>query len=740
MGEVYKARDTRLDRTVAIKILPASFASESQFRERFDREARTISQLDHPHICALYDVGEQDGTAYLVIQYLAGETLADRLKRGPLSLDQALRYAMQIADALDAAHRHRDGITHRDLKPANVMLTKSGVKLLDFGLAKLRGPAKPMSLTAITQLASLTSTAEGTILGTLQYMAPEQVEGREADARSDIFAFGATLYEMVTGTRAFDGDTPAAVIGAILKDDPPPMSTRQPLSPAALDHVVRLCLTKDPEMRWQSAHDLREELAWIASDLTNAAGPVTIGRARWRERVAWLAVGATLAALTILGIVAFGRDAPELPLTRLDVLTPPTADPASFAISPDGRQLVFDGITDSGSKLWLRPLDQPIPQPLTGTDGATYPFWAPDSRAIGFFANGKLKRIDLGGGSPRELADAPWGRGGTWNRDGVIVFAPSTTGPLLRIAASAGPINPVTQLDQTRHDSDRWPQFLPDGQGLLFLATNGSEASGMYLGSLRGGVAKRVLATNTAAAYAPPGYLLVSDAGALLARRLELSRAEVAEPVFVAQPVGQDTSVFRAAFAVSATGVLAYRATAAGRRWLVWFDRNGTRTGAVGNPDDNGLLNPMLAPDGERVAVQRTGHGNQDIWVLDRKGLDTQITSDRAADGFPVWSPDGRRLVFRSSRRSSFDLYETPASGGGPTSRCGNRRRRSFRSTGQRTSGFFSIGCSTRRRDMTCGCCRSQGIASRPRSCRHRPMRTTRGVRARRTMGRVRFE
>jgi len=496
-------------------------------------------------------------------------------------------------------------------------------------------------------------------------MAPEQVEGREADARSDIFALGATLYEMVTGTRAFDGDSPATVIGAILKDDPPPMSRRQPLSPSALDRVVRSCLTKDPEMRWHSAHDLREELAWIASDLTNAARPVTIGRARWRERVAWLAVAATLAALTILGIVAFGRDSPELPLTRLDVLTPPTADPVSFAISPDGRQLVFDAMTDSGPKLWLRPLDQPIAQPLAGTDGAIYPFWAPDSRAIGFFADGKLKRINLGGGSPRVLADAPYGRGGAWSRDGVIVFAKSTTGPLLRIGASGGPINPVTQLDQTRHTSHRWPQFLPDGQGVLFLATNGPEAPGMYLGSLRGGVPKRVLATDTTAAYALPGYLLVSDAGALLARRLELSRAEVAEPVFVAQPVGQDTSVFRGAFSVSATGVLAYRATAAGRRRLVWVDRNGTRTGTVGDPDDNGLLNPMLAPDGERVAVQRTGQGNQDIWVLDRNGLDTRITLDRAADGFPVWSPDGHRLVFRSNRRSSFDLYETPASAGG---------------------------------------------------------------------------
>ncbi len=661
MGEVYKALDTRLDRTVAIKVLPDTLACNPQFQARFEREARVISQLDHAHICALYDVGLQDGTAYLVIQYLAGETLADRLKKGPVSIDQALKYAIQIADALDAAHGHPAGITHRDLKPANVMLTKSGVKLLDFGLAKLQGPATPLSMTDITQ--------GGMILGTLHYMAPEQVEGREADARSDIFSLGATLYEMVTGTRPFDGDVPGTVIGAILKDDPPPMSARQPLSPPALDHAVQRCLVKDPEMRWHSAHDLREQLAWIAGDLKNARGPVTSAPGLWRERVAWLAVAATLAALIIVSLVAFGRDRPELLLTSLDVLTPQTADPVSFALSPDGRQLVFNGMTDSGPKLWLRPLDQPIAQPLAGTDGAVYPFWAPDSRAIGFFADGKLKRIDLGGGLPRVLADAPYGRGGAWSREGVIVFARSTTGPLLRIAASGGPLIPVTHLDQTRHASHRWPQFLPDGEGLLFLATNGPEAPGMYLGSLRGAVPKRVLETDNAAVYAAPGYLLVSEAGGLLARRIDLSRAEVADSVSVAHPVGQDTSVFRGAFAVSATGVLAYRATAAGRRRLVWVDRSGARTGTMGDPDDNGLLNPTLSPRGESVAVQQTDQGNQDIWVLDRVGLPTRITFDRAADGFPVWSPDGHRLVFRSNRRSSFDLYETPARGGGTEQR-----------------------------------------------------------------------
>ena len=666
MGEVYKARDTRLDRTVAIKVLSAHVALDPDLRQRFGREARAISALNHPHICSLYDIGQQDDIDFLVMEYLEGQTLAKRLEKGALALDQALQYAIQIADALDKAHRK--GIVHRDLKPGNVMLTKSGVKLLDFGLAKLQ-PSAAVAGMSIAATMTNPITAQGTILGTLQYMAPEQVEGKEADARTDIFAFGAVLHEMLTGKKAFEGKSQASLIGAIMHADPPPISTVRPLMPAGLNRIVKKSLAKDPEVRWQSAHDLCEELVWIAGDMTNAVHMVTSLRSRWRGRVAWLGLAAAMVAVTILGLIAFRRVAPELPLTRLDVLTPPTSDPVSFSISPDGRQLVFVAMTDSGPKLWLRPLDQAIAQPLARTEGAIYPFWAPDSRALGFFADGKLKRIDLSGGSPHVLADAPYGRGGAWNGDGVIVFARSTTGPLLRIPASGGPIVPVTQLEQTHHASHRWPQFLPDGQGLLFLATNGPEAPGMYLGSLHGGVPKRVLVTDNAAVYAPPGYLLVSDAGGLLARHFELSRAEVADSVSVAQPVGRDTGVFRGAFAVSATGVLAYRATAAGRRQLVWVDRNGTRTGIVGEPDDNALLNPALAPDGERVALQRTIQGNQDIWVLNSSGPATRITFDPAADGFPIWSPDGHRLVFRSNRRNSFELYETLASGGGTAQR-----------------------------------------------------------------------
>jgi serine/threonine protein kinase len=371
MGEVYKARDTRLNRVVAIKVLPEALASDPQFQARFEREASTISQLDHPHICTIHDVGEQNGIAFLVMQYLEGETLEDRLKKGPLSVDQALKCAVQIADALDAAHRRRDGITHRDLKPANVMLTRNGAKLLDFGIAKLRGPATSLSMTVMTRLATI-STGQGMLLGTLHYMAPEQVEGREADARSDIFALGVTLYEMVTGTRPFDGEAVASVIGAILKDDPPPISTRQPLSPRALDHVVRRCLAKDPEMRWQTARDLREELAWVAGDLTRPVNTAPIGRSRWRDRLAWLVAATAVAVLSIVSFVAFGRAAPELPVMQLDVLTPPTADPVSFAISPDGRQLVFVATTDTGPKLWLRPLSESVARPLAGTDGAIY--------------------------------------------------------------------------------------------------------------------------------------------------------------------------------------------------------------------------------------------------------------------------------------------------------------------------------------------------------------------------------
>ncbi|MFN2386657.1 MAG: protein kinase [Thermoanaerobaculia bacterium] len=451
MGEVYKARDTRLGRTVAIKILPERLSSDAELRQRFEREARTISQLSHSHICALYDVGHQDGTDYLVMEYLEGQTLAERLAKGPLPLEQALRCGIEIADALDKAHRQ--GIVHRDLKPANVMLTKSGVKLLDFGLAKALGPAPEASI--LTSLPTeMPLTEKGAILGTVQYMAPEQLEGKEADARTDIHALGALLYEMATGKKAFTGASQASLISSIMTAEPKPVSESQQLTPLALDRVVKTCLAKDPDDRWQTAHDVKLQLQWTAEDGSKPALPAHLG-GRGPQRLAWgaLAVAALAALVSAFFLVRQRREPPRL--FQASIL-PPDNTRFSFsgspmAISPDGNQVAFVGQSPEGVRsLWVRPFDASAARPLVGTEGAFRPFWSPDSRSIGFFAEGKLKRISASGGPPQTLSEAPSGAGGTWNRDGVILFVPSRDSPIHRVAASGGAASPVTQLDASR--------------------------------------------------------------------------------------------------------------------------------------------------------------------------------------------------------------------------------------------------------------------------------------------------
>src|SRR5262245_57710357 len=386
MGEVYRAKDTRLDRTVAIKVLPPHVSNDPALRERFEREARTIGSLNHPHICTLYDVGQEGGTDFLVLEYLEGQTLADRLTKGALPFEQALQIAVQIADALDKAHRA--GIIHRDLKPGNIMLTKSGTKLLDFGLAKVTPAVMAASGLSIAPTGVTPVTMQGTILGTLQYMAPEQIEGQEADARTDIFAFGAVGYEMLTGTRAFQGKSQASLIVSILEHDPAEFAATHPLIPSALDRTVRRCLAKEPDGRWQTARDLLDELKWIAAGGERVA-PVAAPSLRQRDRIAWLVAALSLiVAFVAVGIVLYLRPAPpELIVSRLDVVTPPTSDPFSFALSHDGRRLAFVATIDGISRLWIRPLDQATARPLVGTEGASYPFWSPDGLAIGFFAD-----------------------------------------------------------------------------------------------------------------------------------------------------------------------------------------------------------------------------------------------------------------------------------------------------------------------------------------------------------------
>ena len=677
MGEVYRARDTRLDRIVAVKVLPESLAADPQFRERFDREAKAISALEHPHICALYDVGEQSPStgsgptvAYLVMQYLEGETLESRLSKGALPLDRALEYATQIADALDKAHRA--GIVHRDLKPGNIMLTKTGAKLLDFGLAKATAPAGSAAGLSMLPTTPANLTAQGTILGTFRYMAPEQLEGREADARTDIFAFGAVLYEILTGKKAFDAKSQASLIGAIMQAELPPIATVQPLVPPLLDHLVARCLAKNPDDRWQSARDMLHELRWIASGVTD--GVVTAKRqgradaARWAIAGSGVLVGAALAAASLFWYLR--PPAPDQPaVTQFDLVTPATNDPFSFALSADGRQIAFVASSETGPRLWIRPLDQIAARVIAGTEGATQPFWSPDGRAIGFFADGKLKRVDVTSGALRVLADAPVPRGGTWNQDDVILFCPTVFTGVMCVPAGGGTATAVTERPVAGQGTHRWPRFLADGRRFVFLvALAEPETRGLYLGALGGEAPRRLLAADAAAIYAAPGYLLVPSQGALVAYRFDQARGSVmGEPITVAQSVGVDSGGVTGlgGFAVSANGVLAHRTGATARRQLVLVDRTGNQVGSVGPADDTALAVPELAPDGQRVALFRNVQSNPDVWLIEvGRATTSRFTFGPELEINPVWSPDSRRVVYASNRKGRWDLFEKQTDGG----------------------------------------------------------------------------
>ncbi len=665
MGEVYKARDTRLDRIVAIKVLPTHLADRPELRERFEREAKTIASLIHPHICVLYDIGQQDGIDFLVMEYLEGETLAQRLVKGSLPIQQVLQYAIEISDALDKAHRK--GVTHRDLKPGNIMLTKSGTKLLDFGLAKLKqevSPAIPDS-----QLPTMKSaiTGQGIILGTLQYMAPEQVEAKEVDSRTDIFAFGAVVYEMATGKKAFEGKTSASVMAKILEVDPPPMMSLQPMTPPALERVVKRCLAKEPEKRWQTESDLCEELKWIAEGGSQAGMPARVAGHRVTP-VRLLAAVAAIAVVVALSLafLYFRETPPEAPVLRTTIL-PPDNTTLDFtnglslpALSPDGKRIVFGARSvDGKTPLWVRSLDALTAQPLAGTEGAAFPFWSPDSRFIAFFADGKLKKIDASGGPALTLADAPVGRGGSWNRDGVIIFTPTNTADeLLRVSSAGGASSPI------RGVRGRLPWFLPDGRHFLYQNQPGNLT--IFVGSLDGGESKVVTEAGSNALYAQ-GHILFLRNGTLMAQPFDPKRlvttgeavpaAEQVQTVLNSGTVG--------VFSVSETGMLAYRTGMAfGGLRLTWFDRSGKQGATVGEPAD--LVAFHFSPDRKSLAaaIQDISHTN--IWTYDvSRGLRTRLTFDPSFDNDPVWSPDGRSIAFRSNRKGHFDLYRKSANGAG---------------------------------------------------------------------------
>ncbi|MBI2214336.1 MAG: protein kinase [Acidobacteria bacterium] len=687
MGEVYRARDTRLDRQVAVKLLPSHLSSSSDFKLRFEREARVISSFNHPNICTLHDVGEKDGLGFLVMEYCEGESLASRLARGPLPLEQVLRIGTEIASALDRAHH--GGIVHRDLKPGNIMLTKGGAKLLDFGLAKPSvaigsgaHPSGPSLMDGATEQKPLT--AEGAIVGTFQYMAPEQLEGSDADARSDIFAFGAILYEMTTGRRAFEGKTKASLIASILDRQPQPISEIQPLAPPALERVIRTAMAKDPDDRWQTAHDLLLELRWIAEggSQVGLAAPV-VARRKMRERVAWGLAAVALVAASTVGALLL-RKAPP-PRTLRTQINPPAGAPfrfeisdcGSLTISPDGRRVTFAAAGDDGvTRLWVRPLESLEAKAIAGTESGQFPFWSPDSRFIAFFADGKLKKIDPDGGPALSICDVEINpRSGSWSRDGVIIFSPSSVTSVHRVADSGGKPTPVTSLDAAAGETThRWASFLPDQKHFLYLvgahsAGTRSEKNAIYIGSIDGKTRKLLFYARSNVHYAAGHLLWVRD-GAIVAQRFDADAMKLeGDPIPVASSVRYTAGFFHGTFSVSDEGTLVYTSVAPDQRVpLAWFDRSGRKISSLGGPEL--WAEAELSPDGKHLAavLEDPAVGTLDIWIYDlERGSRSKFAFSPVSEYSPRWSPDGRTIVFaRDLERNNWsDLYLKPAFGGG---------------------------------------------------------------------------
>ena len=638
MGEVYRARDTRLDRSVAVKVLPAELAHRADLRARFEREAKTISSLNHPHICALYDVGDD----YLVMELLEGDTLADRIARGPIPTEQLLRIGVEIADALEKAHRH--GIVHRDLKPQNVMLTKAGAKLLDFGLAK----ANPLGGSENDVTMTMALTSEGTIVGTFQYMAPEQLEGGEADARTDIFALGAVLYEMATGRRAFEGKSRASLIAAILGTQPPPIAQVRPATPPALDRLVQACLAKDPDDRWQTAHDLMLGLRFIAESGSAAGVPVPVARRRaWRERAAWFVAAAAVIAAVAVTVATMERTPPAGDLVQFAIETPPNLvlfpfDTKGIAISPDGTMIAFVAHDLQGkSSLYIRSLATTRITALAGTDDASYPFWSPDSSQLGFFAGQKLHRIDAKGGTRVTLCDAASGRGGTWNRDGVIVFAPTISSELYRISAGGGPPERVTSFEG-KHVRHRWPWFLPDGKRFLY-----SGGDNLLAGSLDGKLHKEIATNTSNVVFVPPDRIVFSRGAVLVSQRFDPDTLAISGQA-VPLPFGNVAHMSSKQFSVvsaSANGTLAFLPEPEGETRLVWVDAKGREDGEIG--EAAGYDDAALSPDGKHIAVVRRAPDGGDIWLVDTAdGRLSRFTFNPGLYAFPCWSRDSKQIAF----------------------------------------------------------------------------------------------
>ncbi len=690
MGEVYRARDEKLNRDVAIKVLPASLSQDGDRLLRFEQEAQAAGALNHPNILAVYDVGTHDGSPYIVSELLEGEELREQLNDGSLPQRKALDYAQQIAQGLAAAHER--GITHRDLKPENLFITIDGrVKILDFGLAKLRPPRNESVSSEIDTRRQITD--PGTVMGTVGYMSPEQVRGLEADHRSDIFSFGSILYEMLSGQRAFRRETMAETMTAILKEEPPELSETNAKISLPLEKIVRRCLEKKPERRFHSASDLGFALETLStssgSGLETVRDDVTAeGRAdaaqTWLKRNAWLAwivAGVLLVAAVIFAIPYFFQRAAVAPAVTRFTIAPPEklVIGESLALSPDGTRLAFSSTDERGKTLlWIRVLDTLTPQPLPGTEGGRFPFWSPDSRSVGFFADSKLKKIEISGGAAQTLADASIEpRGATWGRNGNILFSPGTLTPIFRVSAAGGSVSQVTQQDQSREEtSHRWPYLLPDDRHFIYFARGSNkENQALFVGALDSKDRKLLLNVESNVAYmqtdAPSrgaGLLLFVRGRTLVAQPFDADRLELSgEPRAIAEDImhyGEIGPTALGIFSISTNGVLCYQTGNRELSQLTWFDRSGKQLGQAGSP---GLYNePALSPDGQRLALNSDTRELGDIWILElARGTFTRFTFDPNTDRRAVWSPDGSRVVFTSNRSGRDHLYQRLATGSG---------------------------------------------------------------------------
>ena len=683
MGEVYRARDTRLERIVAVKVLPSEFSRHAELRKRLEREARTLSSLAHPHICRLYDVGQQDGADFLVMEYLEGETLGQRLRKGAFPAGQVLQYGIEIADALERAHRH--GVIHRDLKPGNIMLTKDGAKLLDFGLARVEATAAPSNETlTLLETQDHKLTEKGVVLGTFQYMAPEQLEGKEADARTDIFALGAVIYEMATGKTAFSGNNRTSLITAILASEPRAMTSLQPLTPPALERVVKTCMAKDPDSRWQSAQDLKLQLEWIAEGGSQAGLPAPVAAPRRsREKIAWILVGLLTVAAAALGI-GFVKRVPKLPPRVSFTINPPEQHsfdiPGGWlccsAISPDGNQLaLLTGDSEGKTSLWLRPLDSVSARELPETEGVESVIWSGDSRFLLFTANAKLKKIDVRGGLPDTVCEAKEMFLGSWSSSNTVLFSDDFSAenhPIRQLTLDDCSIKPVTKLDSARYDfGHRWPNFLPDGKHFLYAGLRTDKKQDVLLGTLGSDESEILVHNASYPKYAPPGYLFFERNGYLFAQPFSPSTLRLTgDPVqVVPQQLTYSGLGGFASYDVSDTGVLTYQAQGEVRSKLVLRDSTGNQLEVLGEsakPGESSTWSGVrLAPNRKKLLASKDNNQTHmgDLWTYDLQHKDWQRFSSEStiSNDVGVWSPDGQTIVYAAVSASIFKLYRRPA-------------------------------------------------------------------------------